>query len=220
MVCNRDERRDRPDARPPIERRVRRRRALYPVDPVGGGTWIGVNDAGLAVALLNRTIDPARAVVRPVRSRGLIIPRLLGLGSFDRALMGMTLLNLRQFDLFHLMLVQGPDAAVLSSDGLALSVETMRVSWPLVLTSSSLGDAVVVRARRRLFRQLVRNGEDWLTGQNRFHAHRWKSRSDVSVLMERPDARTVSRTLLSVGRDGIEVRYDGLDSRPVVVRRL
>ena len=58
-MCNRDERRDRRAATPPAVHRLQHRTAIYPVDPVGGGTWIGVNDAGLAAALLNRTIVAA-----------------------------------------------------------------------------------------------------------------------------------------------------------------
>ena len=44
LACNRDERRDRPAALPPTSYACGKQRAIFPVDPVGGGTWIGVND--------------------------------------------------------------------------------------------------------------------------------------------------------------------------------
>lgn len=53
VAFNRDESRRRPAGLPPVARVYGPRRALHPVDPVSGGTWIGVNDAGLALALLN-----------------------------------------------------------------------------------------------------------------------------------------------------------------------
>jgi hypothetical protein len=53
--------------------------------------------------------------------------------------------------------------------------------------------------RRQLFERLVlRNERFWQPAQDRFHAHQWPSRSDISVRMERADARTVSRTTIVV----------------------
>lgn len=156
LVCNRDERRDRTAATPPCVRRLEHRTAVFPVDPVSGGTWVGVNDAGLAAALLNRTTDSAAAAGnRLLRSRGLIIPTLLDCGSVPDALEIAARLDPAHFDLFRLVVVQRMVAGVLTSDGLTLSVETMEVSRPALLTSSSLGDDVVEAPRRRLFERLV-----------------------------------------------------------------
>jgi uncharacterized protein with NRDE domain len=221
LVCNRDERRDRPAAAPPTAHRLRDRAAIYPVDPVGGGTWIGVNHAGLAAALLNRTIDSSVSPgCTPRRSRGLIIPNLLGCRSLTDALDIAAGLDPTQFDLFRLALVQRMAAVVLTSDGLALSAETMSLSRPLMLTSSSLGDTVVETPRGRLFERLVLKNEGaWLSAQTRFHTHQWRSRPDISVMMERETARTVSRTSISVTSHASELRYDSLGSaRPRVVK--
>src|SRR5262249_38704791 len=78
IACNRDESPGRLTARPPQVRRYGDRSAIMPVDPDSDGTWIAVNDAGLAMVLLNR--NPAGACVRPATlrpSRGEIIPGLL-----------------------------------------------------------------------------------------------------------------------------------------------
>lgn len=221
LVCNRDERRDRQVATPPRVRRLQHRSAIFPVDPAGGGTWIGVNDAGLAAALLNRNIDAAAPCGnRPLRSRGLIVPRLLDSGSVPDAVEMAVTLRPTQFDLFRLVLVQRMVAVVVTSDGLALSVETMGVSQPLMLTSSSLGDAVVEGPRRRLFDRLVLKSHGaCVAAQTRFHAHRWHSRTDISVAMERLDARTVSRTTINVTSNTIELRYDPLGSRNIASAR-
>jgi uncharacterized protein with NRDE domain len=221
LVCNRDEQRDRRAATPPAVHRLQHGTAIYPVDPVGGGTWIGVNDAGLAAALLNRTIDSAVLPgCTPLRSRGLIIPNLLGCRSLTDALEIAEGLDPAQFDLFRLVLVQRMAAVVLTSDGLALSVQTMSLSRPLMLTSSSLGDAVVEAPRRRLFERLVlKNDGAWLAAQTRFHAHQWRSCADISVTMERQAARTVSRTWISVTSHASELCYDALGSaKPLMVR--
>jgi hypothetical protein len=79
-----------------------------------------------------------------------------------------------------------------------------------MFTSSSLGDAVVARPRRRLFEQLVLADDDWLRGQFRFHRHQWTRRPEISVHMARGDASTVSRTTITVTSRTMELDYEPL----------
>ena len=220
--CNRDERRDRAAALPPAVHRLRRRTAVFPVDPAGPGTWVGVNDVGVAAALLNRTIDSAAPIdqsTRTRRSRGLIIPDLLDCTSLTDALDIGAALDPRDFDRFRLVVAQNSAAAIVTSDGAALSVERTTLSRPMMLTSSSLGDALVETPRRRLFDRLFAGEErSWLRAQSRFHCHHWPSRRDISVSMERADARTVSYTVVNVSSRAVELRYRALESaKPVAV---
>ena len=221
LVCNRDERRDRAVATLPMLRRLPHGTAIFPVDPESGGTWVGVNAAGVAAALLNRAVSSSAASVnRPLRSRGLIIPTVLDCNSVTDALDIATRLDPSQFDGFRLVVAQGSVGGVASSDGLTLSLQTLDVSRPSMLTSSSLGDDVVESPRRRLFeRMMTSDRQTWLDAQGRFHAHQWPARADISIEMERPDARTVSRTLIHVTSQGIEMCYDALDAaEPITVR--
>ena len=71
LMSNRDERRDRAVALQPTVERFGARAAIMPIDPVGGGSWLGVNDAGLVAALLNRHAAQ-QPDARSVCSRGLI----------------------------------------------------------------------------------------------------------------------------------------------------
>lgn len=183
---------------------------MFPLDPHGGGTWIGVNDRGLAAALLNRTIEAGGTPTKP-RSRGLIVPAVLDADSLDSALTAAGTLCLSQFNLFRLLLVQNARSAVLTSDGDHLSVETSELAQPLMLTSSSLGDAVVEEPRRRLFAELFRtDASAWEETQTIFHAHRWQDRPEVSVLMSREDARTVSQSFLTISTRSIHFQYTNL----------
>ena len=213
LGCNRDERRDRVVALPPAVHRLRQRTAIFPVDPAGQGTWVGVNGAGVAAALLNRTIDSAAPIGKSsLRSRGLIIPDLLDCTSLTEALDIGAALEPSDFDRFRLVVAQNTTAAIVTSDGVALSIELTKLSRPIMLTSSSLGDALVERPRRRLFEQLFAGEEcSWLRAQSRFHHHQWRSRRDISVRMERADARTVSHTVVNVTSRAIELRYRALE---------
>ena len=129
LGCNRDERRDRAVALPPAVHRLRQRTAIFPVDPAGQGTWVGVNGAGVAAALLNRTIDSAAPIDKTSRrSRGLIIPDLLDCASLPEALDIGAALDPRDFDRFRLVVAQHTTAAIVTSDGVALSVELTTLS--------------------------------------------------------------------------------------------
>jgi uncharacterized protein with NRDE domain len=69
VAANRDETLDRP-AEPPALRSSNGRAVLAPRDARAGGTWLGMNDAGVFAALTNRPAqhpDPSR------RSRGLLV---------------------------------------------------------------------------------------------------------------------------------------------------
>jgi len=209
MMCNRDERRQRPRACPPEIHDDDGLMARYPIDPVSGGTWIGVNHAGVAVALLNRA--PALAAHEPVRSRGVIVPRLLACASLCGAIAEVRRLDVQQFAPFSVVMVQDGHMSVADSDGRGLTVSTAPLSMPLLLTSSSLGDALVDGPRRRLFDSLVLGSRDRLTAQRRFHRHQWRTRPEISVRMERADARSVSLTMVDVR--GAETRLEYFELR-------
>jgi uncharacterized protein with NRDE domain len=123
IVFNRDERRTRSRGEVPrVVDSASGRRILMPRDPDAGGTWMGVNDAGLIVALLNNY--PFHAPRRPDQiSRGQLVVELLS--QTDSAAHCMQMLGemnrsvYQGFLLFALGRVDGPlarewDGSVLS----------------------------------------------------------------------------------------------------------
>jgi Transport and Golgi organisation 2 len=216
LMCNRDERRTRPPAIPPWIHQLGGRLAVFPVDPQGGGTWVGVNDAGVAVALLNVHTTPQLRAEPPTRSRGLIVLDVLRCGSMPAVLAAIANLDVRRFGTFRLVLVHGSTVAVATSDGArSMTGAQVPLDRPLLFTSSSLGDALVQAPRRRLFQRMVVQGRaGWLDGQARFHRHQWPSRPEISVRMRRKDAMTVSRTVVDITSAGRVVLYDAPGSEP------
>jgi hypothetical protein len=199
VMCNRDERRTRASAAPPARHRLGSRDAIYPRDPEGGGTWIGVNDAGLVLALLN-VHDRPRDLLSEPRSRGIIVRGLVTCETLAEAVSAAAAIDLRRFAPFRLVLLQDRVVAVATTAGGKMAVSTLGVDVPLLFTSSGLGDARVAGPRQQLFDRLVVRGQGgWLMGQARFHRHQWPQRPDLSVRMERGDALTVSRTTVDVG---------------------
>jgi hypothetical protein len=214
LVCNRDERRTRAEAWPPAQRPFGGVTAAFPIDPVGGGTWIGANDAGIAMAILNRTptVEGSHLRAPASPSRGLIIPGLLRQRNLDTAIKAAQVaIGRSHFAGFSLVIADAHRVGVLTIAGNGFSLEVLPVSHPVLFTSSSLGDEVVEAPRRQLFEALVLGAPaSWLTGQWRFHRTQWTRRPEISVLMERPDARTVSRTVIDVNSRETRLHYEPL----------
>lgn len=81
VAANRDEFLARPSRGPRLHE-WHGRRVIAPIDERAGGTWLGLNDAGVFVALTNR---PTQALDATRRSRGLIVADALGRASATRA---------------------------------------------------------------------------------------------------------------------------------------
>jgi hypothetical protein len=210
VICNRDERRARPAALPPQIHDLGRRVAAFPIDPQGGGSWIGVNDAGIVVTLLNVSGPSKRSDQQPKRSRGLIVCELLRCDSLSEVLEAVSTVDAGQFAAFRLVAMHRFIAVEAATDGVRVAMRPqVAIHTPLLFTSSALGDALVEAPRTKLFHSMVvdRHGE-WLRGQASFHRHQWASRPEISVRMERDDALTVSRTMVDVTRGGRCLSYE------------
>lgn len=137
IAANRDEALDRPATEPRVwaAGEVADRRVLAPRD-VRGGTWLGVNDAGLFVGITNRRAhnDPSR------RSRGELVFEALGAEHHEAARARIRKLSARDYNPFHLLLADRRGASVVWSDGERLhELELGRgVHW---ITERSFGAA-------------------------------------------------------------------------------
>jgi hypothetical protein len=206
LVCNRDERRTRARALAPRVHDLGGRRALFPVDPDGGGTWVGVNSEGLIAAVLNRT-DAGSDAARRARgtptfaSRGAIVPHVLAAATLEEAMDRVASLHHVAFARYRLLVTRHRTLWIVTGGGTDnVRAERQPLLTSFVLASSSLGDRLVEVPRRRLFEHFVviRRGAP-LEAQAAFHAHRWRARPEISVVMSRADARTVSRTQIDIG---------------------
>lgn len=200
LVCNRDERRSRRLSTRPIITRAGARRVVMPIDPASGGTWLGVNDAGIVACLLNinpAPCDPAHAAGR--RSRGEIVPTVLAFDTVEAAVESLAAFDARDYPPFRLIVLDAATAGEVASDGEDLDMSPALALPPRwFATSSGLGDHLVERHRRELFDELLRSAPDDLSAQRRLHDHRWPDHPALSVLMSRADARTVSRTSIDL----------------------
>lgn len=208
LVSNRDERRTRPTALPPSLTHAGGLRVIAPTDPASQGTWIACSEIGLAIALLN--VNPADADARvPPRSRGTIIPALIGSRSLEEVAERAGAIAHSDYAPYRLVAIHAGEDDVLEVVPRSDAIRRLPLATPQMFTSSGLGDHHVESPRRQLFEETVLPGEpeEWEERQDRFHAHRWRDRLAVSVHMSRAEAWTVSRTIIAIDDARIVMSY-------------
>jgi len=203
LFFNRDESLRRTRALPPARHELEGRLALAPTDADAGGTWLGVNERGLTLALLNAwdlRVDP-----RAPRSRGLLVRELLASASAAEALARLAAEDLTRYRGFTLLALAPHVApAVRHWDGQALV--SPAVERPLA--SSSLDGGRARAERRALFlRGAEEGGEPTRAALERFHASHEPERGPWSPCMHRAEAATVSASQVRVGAHAVELRY-------------
>jgi uncharacterized protein with NRDE domain len=209
VVCNRDEILTRAPALPPALWTAGRRRALMPIDPESGGTWIAANDAGLVFVLLNA--NDGRSSPAGTVSRGTIIPAVVGCATVSRALAQTQLIQADRFAPFRLLIADRHEVVDCRPDGDRIHHRRSDLRRAIVRTSSGLGDAVVSWPRRALFQRTVTGARDGRAAQDRYHVHQWPGREAISVNMRRHDAATVSRTVVEVRDGSVRLAYQAIE---------
>ena len=213
LFFNRDERRERAAALPPRhERGADGTRFLAPVDAEAGGTWLGVNEHGLTLGLLNhyaadasRAATPAREAAPPT-SRGLLMRQLLvasELRALEQALaVALEQRRYRPFTLLAFAPSHGAAPRAFTWDGAGLHAKPAPTP---PISSSSVETAGVLASRAAHFRQLGPHPE--APALEAYHRSHQPERGAFSVCMHRPDARTVSLSRIDVDAERVAIRY-------------
>jgi hypothetical protein len=206
VVANRDEQRSRPAALPPRLTRHEALDVLAPVDPLGGGTWIAASSAGLVFVVLNEYDLVASTDRAGLRSRGLVIPALVGSESLGAVRERTSGLDPESFLPFRLLVVDRHHLMEVVADGRTLTFGSRDSSSRRVLRCSSLVDQQHARAcRTALFDYLVTGPSQW--AQDAFHRATWPDDEALGVRMSREDACTVSVTTVEVFENRISMAY-------------
>jgi hypothetical protein len=224
---NRDELRTRLPARVPEPGRTGSTRFLAPRDGDAGGTWIGANQHGLTLCLLNNYAPDRREPGCPPRSRGLLVLDLMGSRSMADAGAALTLLDLRSYRPFHLVSFAETGAPQCHTWNGQRTLSRSLSDEDLPLTNAAVhGQAVHDRRAARL---------RWLTGRaggrpgpatlDAFHHLVDRSHPARGIVMFRKEAATVSITCVSVTPEEVSMTYEPVDLNrmrvgPAVTERL
>lgn len=205
LLCNRDERHTRRPASGPRAGKLRGASFIAPVDGDHGGSWIGANEFGLTLCLLNRYGDPGVSENGEFTSRGLLLTDLLDARDGQQIDERMAMVDLRQYRPFTLLALSARfDATVAEWNGKTLEL-TVRTENPGMLTSTSLKEPAIAVQRRRQFEKLGAQVTPEILRE--FHRSHVPERGPYSVCMHREDAATVSLSMVTVNKDAIEFSY-------------
>ena len=166
---------------------------LCPTDPDAGGSWIGVNDRGLIVALLNNYAQEDAYIPSDIRSRGTLVVELLqGAATAKECLHQLSVESCRSYRPF-VIFVMGPACEPLAIEWSGSQTNTIDLDHRRglhMLTSSSYSEARCREYREELFRNVP--PERSTIRENHLHYHR--DESALGPLMVRDDAATDSIT--------------------------
>lgn len=208
LFCNRDELRTRRPALPPRLHQQEDGRFLAPIDGEADGTWIAANEHGLTLCLLNDYRSPVTHRDQGFTSRGLLVFSMAtssGLGAVVETWKSLTLDAYRPFTL--LVLAPSEPPCTLHWNG--EEAVTRRSSLRPPLSSSSFDDRRAEAVRRQLFASQLPADEEATTGEQllAFHRGHLPERGPFSVCMHRPDASTVSFSLVEVRPESVSFAY-------------
>ena len=207
LGMNRDEKLARVKALPPALLQLGNYRALHPSEP-GGGTWVGVNAAGVTLALINWYSIHDR-VSGPTNSRGEVVKRAFPSDSARMVNVALAHEPLARVNPFRLIGVFPAQQAVVEWRWNLRHLERLEHDWRTRhWASSGFDEPGAQRARGVVFRQAMQGKTvgrlDWL---QRLHRSHGPERGPYSVCMHREDAATVSYTEITVSRKTATLRY-------------
>ncbi len=210
LGMNRDEQRVRAKALPPDIHECGSLSALYPSEP-SGGTWIGLNETGLTIALINWYSKP-QLKAAPVFSRGAIIPRILASNSADSAERLLRELQLDRLNPFRLIMISHRERTIKEFQSDSITLSKIHHPWERNhWFSSGFEEPVVDIIRTQTCAEMIQDSEtvslqapNILRNLHRSHA---PEKGPYSICMHREDACTVSFTEVIVVNSVATVSY-------------
>jgi uncharacterized protein with NRDE domain len=205
ILFNRDELRSRPRALPPQRFTGEAGDYLMPVDPQGGGSWMGLHEKGFFVCLLN--YYPGDLIIRDpaLRSRGLLIRDILEAGELPGRADLAAALRRHEYAPFYLAAFSRRTTGLWSWD--TRTLDDLPAD-PRILSSSGYEHTRISAVRRWEF--LNREQDSGLqTREDLLDFHLSGNAHDGAegILMTRPDAMTVSISRIGLFADHGVMEY-------------
>lgn len=208
LGMNRDEKLSRVQGLPPSKYSLNGRMALFPSEP-GGGTWIGVNDAGVTFALLNWYAVPSRVSKNPI-SRGKFTRSMLPFTEASEAQEHLGGFPLENTNPFRLIGVFPQNPSVVEWRWNLSSLQPVVHDWRTsIWISSGFDEPGAQCTRRQAFLQALQTNETDLKWLRELHSSHTPSSGPYSVCMHRSDAASVSYTEIEVDDASSRLAYIG-----------
>lgn len=208
VLANRDESRSRPTEPPQVHRTRARSAWIGGTDVRAGGTWLGVNEAGLLVAVTNRAKSN---LPENVRSRGILCRELLEQPSLDAARKEFEReWRDHEFAGFNLLMFSGEEAIVLEA-GDELRISSLKPGVHTIANRglNEVGDPRVIRAQRLVEDMVVKTSkvDSWIAESQRILGLHEQGREPGLCHHRSVEWGTVCSTIVALTRQPAESKY-------------
>ncbi|MFT5288052.1 MAG: hypothetical protein ACI8QS_000084 [Planctomycetota bacterium] len=204
LFFNRDERRTRLRADPPRLQSIGGAMLIAPTDGDAGGTWIAVNEHGLALALLNLWQSDGQLPPDGFRSRGLLV-RDLASCTDGKSVHERLAVSGDEVYRGYTLLVLEPGRAPLGLRWDETKLAKFEPRAPLV--SSSVDFELAKQHRRVSYGRLESSAANRRENYEAFHRSKEPMPGALAVCMQREDACTVSASHVDVTAGEVRFRY-------------
>jgi hypothetical protein len=207
LAMNRDEKLTRARGLPPARVELGHMTALFPSEP-DGGTWIGLNERMVSLALINWYSAPQQSS-ESYLSRGQVIRKGLTASTQDELHNLLSELPLEQIKPFRLISIFPKSRQILEWRWSQLKFEAIEFPWGICAWfSSGFDEPGAQEARAAVFRQHQQASGASDPGRVRqLHRSHAPAAGPYSICMHRADAATVSYTEIQVTGKRGEMRY-------------
>ncbi len=217
LVSNRDESRNRSSATLPQCHRERGYRVLMPIDPQGGGSWIGLSDEGRAACLLNGAREAHESMPPYAKSRGLVLkdsfawenPREF-LENYPLKEIPPERLSIELFTLVLLGIEPSPWIEVLRWNGEEREIEQLAPDKPQVLSATKLYSKDSIKQTEERFKGFMEQSSDppTLEELKRFNeGERYRLKMEKAGESPVEELDTLSTTALSFGPERLRMEF-------------
>ncbi len=152
LASLRDENPHRPKAQTPAILGGDEIKYLAPVDSLAGGTWIGANELGAVIILLNGAFENHERKSQYVKSRGLIVTELL---QSDVPVVDWSIMEMEDVEPYTIIVSVDSMLFQLVWDGEKKHRLTLEAGKPHIWSSATLYDAAAKATREELFQNWI-----------------------------------------------------------------
>jgi len=206
LTHNRDENIKRAIASPPLLKKINGIDHIFPVDPGGGGTWIGLSENNRIACLLNGGHEK-HIPQHPYRhSRGMIIPDYFEYSDFESFF---KYYNFKQLEPFTLLVFENETIYELVLNENYIKVRDIANNRPFIYSSATLYSSEIRQKKQaEFYKWYKQNTNKELEDILIFHSiNKYENYADKNLVQANEILKTVSTTSIYKKEENVLVNY-------------
>jgi uncharacterized protein with NRDE domain len=210
FLSNRDESPQRPRALVPAIYEKNGIHYLCPIDPSGGGTWVGVNERKEVVILMNGAFVKHLSQPPYAKSRGLIVTELL---SAEMPVITWNLLDMTYIEPYTLVVFTDAMLFELVWDGKQKHRKSYPTNEAHIWSSSTLYSAEVKAKRKVLFQEWLAVNPEHSKAAVQAFIHSWNDQENGFIMNRREQVKTLSTSIIELSSHEAVFYFETIDGR-------